>query len=221
MKCRQFDRDLDAFLAAGLPSAQKRNMELHRDSCACCREQLRQWEALAIGARQLPHVAAPAGFEAALMRRIRAQEHRRWRYLFLDLPRPLVQTVAFASLAMVIGLSAVLLRSDFSADKSGLAELQAADDARFSQPIAIPAGDLASGPGVQEISSAVNREAIPLPAIPIRAGFRNYAIPQNAEYVDYLLKGTGNREVYVRLPRTILYYPPADNDVYYVRNISH
>jgi hypothetical protein len=156
------------------------------------------------------------------MRRIRAREHRRWRYLIFDFPRPLVRAAAYATLTLIVGLSAFLLRSGyFSAGESPGVEYQTAGEPALSQPAVLPAEDAAASQGYLGMTTPREREWGALPAIPIRSDFRNYAVPQDAEYVDYLLKGTGNREVYVRLPRTIIYSPPADNDLYYVRNISH
>lgn len=222
MKCRDFDRAMEAFISGDLPPARMSEMESHRYACLRCREQHRQWEALSIGARQLPRVTAPAGFEAALMRRIRAREHRRWRYLIFDFPRPLVRAAAYATLTLIVGLSAFLLRSGyFSAGESPGVEYQTAGEPALTQPAGLPAEDAAASQGYLGMTTPREREWGALPAIPIRSDFRNYAVPQDAEYVDYLLKGTGNREVYVRLPRTIIYSPPADNDLYYVRNISH
>ena len=72
-----------------------------------------------------------------------------------------------------------------------------------------------------EASARPESDLFSVPPDRMRSRFANYAISRNADYVDYLLKGTGDQEVYIRLPRTIIYYPPADNDAYYVRNISH
>jgi hypothetical protein len=222
MNCGNFDRLIGPFVDGDLPPAQVRIMEAHLDSCPQCREQLREWRALSTTARQLPRFSAPAGFESELMRRIQAREHRRWRYLLFDLPRPAVQALAYASLVFALGISALLLRQ--AAFRSGPMEAEYRSPeppAAVSNPIAGPVRRAGDDGQFMEASSRTEPDMFALPPIRMRYGFSNYAIPQNTDYVDYLVKGTGDQEVYIRLPRTIIFYPPADNDAYYVRNISH
>lgn len=220
MNCKQFQAFLDPYPENILSPVDLPEVERHAATCAGCREQMTQQEQLSRMARQLPRVAAPAGFEQELMRRIRAQEYKKFRYRWFNMPRPAIQSLVYASLLVAMGISVVLLQHKSTGEPTGLVGVAPRNESSDIRPApAVPVEERIGGDWIPTADSRFNaglrRSAIR------RASWGEYSIPADTEYVDYLLKGTGNKEVFVRIPRTILYHAPADADPYYIRNISH
>jgi hypothetical protein len=221
MNCRKFETLLDTQFNRDTSRDTALEMQHHASTCQRCRSLQLQWEQISRAAQQLPRCSAPDSFETQLMRRIHAQEHRKFRYYWFNLPRPMVQAAAYSLVFLAVGISVLLMPGKQSPEIPASVANRTSESTPF-QRLDTPMPALvqsASRAAVEELEGGIRigRPATtPLPVL-----FGEFSSQADREYVDYLLKGTGNREVFVRVPRVIRYQAPANDDTFYVHNISH
>jgi hypothetical protein len=229
MNCRTFHRNLEDYLENGLDFAGRFGMERHAQQCIGCEKVLADAQRLGQMARELKRVQAPAGFEDAILKKIGNRKlHSRfsrfrnfWIYSF--------DRLSWQKLALSSCSAALLLLGVFFAfnhhplQHASPRELQSqqsvsqkvAPPKTPEKPAIIDKNFLASAQKteVKRPKSAVKRTEIPPPVDVQQEELLNEL--QDADYVEYLIVGPGNRPVTVRTT----YGQPSEE--FYIRNVSH
>lgn len=227
MDCRTFHRKLEDYLEGGMDFPARFGMERHASRCYSCERDV----AVALKLRQMAHDLKTAGaspeFEVALLARIREQKsrHRFWRlesiwlYGFDGASWRTVGAAALTAL-LAVGTLSVLYWSGVMVDPPGM---QAAADPGAIPPDAaispwpglLPAGgEMAAGRPATLGANVSARSLQDDWAMP-------YADPADSDYFELLVPVSGDRQLIMRLPKTIrMRYAQASRE-YFIRNVSH
>lgn len=226
MKCRTTNNHLQDYLDHTLPAALKEELECHFAMCPACREKLNQWKWLGEAARRMPLVDPQPGLEIILRRRLRQVDVSLGSRGWFRIPKYAYQAVAVGLLGMAIG--ALLFPFFWPAGPREEVASQPAvhqedkNSAQLSRPPLPPLGSERPDASMEGTSVANHppsalyyspRIGAPLPGTIISNPER--------EFVEYLLKGTGQDEITVRMPKTIYIRPSMETDQAYFRYISH
>jgi hypothetical protein len=221
MDCRKFQKNLEDYLEGELDFPGRFGMERHAQQCFICGRELASAQKIGRMAQELKRVSAPPDFEAAVLSRIHAKGthtrlwtlRRLWIYGF-DYPSWRMVTLGASALALV-GFVIFLA-------------------AHRSPPVS------SAGQNTESITAPPRMESSRLPVMgentefaPVtlrspraragdltkESGFATQIEP--SEFVDYLVPGPGDRQMIVRLPKTILMRYGQPSEEYYIRNVSH
>ncbi len=232
MDCRTFERNLEDYLEGGLDFAGRFGMERHAQQCFSCDKTVSDAQKLSRMARNLKRVAAPADFEAAVLARIQKEGLARrpawyWRLPVFWNDRWSWRPVALGIMALaLLGLGALISTRWVKVESDGSVRLARKDSEGSSAPRMNPAVD----PGSTRLESTDLEEASnqqkPFPSDAVLpadgSGLSIYADPAaGTGYVEYLVPGTGNRQIIMRLPKTIWMRYGQPTEEYYIRNVSH
>ncbi len=231
MDCRSFNRKLEDYLQGGLDFPGRFGMERHARQCFACGKTVEDAQKLGRMARNLGRVRAPASFEADLLGRIRREGLARRRGGFLRLPLfwsdwlPW-RTVAFGTLAIGLLVAGILVSGRWiNVEPDGSIRWARKEPVREQAPQinreTNPSVPVESSDGSEVSEQAGIRQAgVVFPTQ--ESGLSIYAEPAtDTNYVDYLVPGPGDRQMIMRLPKTIWMRYGQPSEEYYIRNVSH
>jgi anti-sigma factor RsiW len=233
MDCRTFNRKLEDYLEGGLDFPGRFGMDRHAQQCFACGKTAADAQKIARMARSLKRVTAPDDFEAAVLARIQkggfARRRTGWQ---ARLPifwgdnwvwRPVALG---AVIVAVLGAGIVFLTRATVIEPDGSVRLMRKDSASPSQ--IQPGPDLASGTVPMESAdvdeSPAQGKTLQSNAIlfPQESGLTIETDPAaGTDYVEYLVPGPGDRQLIMRLPKTIRMRYGQPSAEYYIRNVSH
>jgi len=236
MDCRKFQKNLEDYLEGGLDFPGRFGMERHAQQCFGCGHELADAQKLEHMARELKRVSAPPDFEAEVLNRIHAQGGRSrfrslrrfWIYGF-DYPSWRLVTLGASALAL-LGFGIFLSASWVSHNHQTPASLASSTPT----PVLSSGGNAEFDPALSSFRpsasdhSANAKNIAPVNLSPSgkrggfsieRDGFAGQIEP--SEYEDYLVPGPGDRQMIVRLPKTIRMRYGQPSEDYYIRNVSH
>jgi len=233
MDCRTFDRKLEDYLEGGLDFPGRFGMERHAQQCFACGKTVADAQKITRMVRSLNRVAAPDDFEAAVLAKIQKGGFARRRTGWLSrLPifwddkwawRP----VALGALIVaVLSVGGVLLTQWINIEPDGSVRWMHKNSVSPS-PVQ-PGPELASGTVPMESTDTEEApgQAKPLQSnavlFPQGSGLAIDAEPvAGTDYVEYLVPGPGDRQLIMRLPKTIRMRYGQPSEEYYIRNVSH
>jgi hypothetical protein len=236
MDCRTFHKKLEDYLEGGLDFPGRFGMERHAQQCFRCGREASDAQKLTRLARELDRVKAPADFEASLLARIQKEHLRKPGSWFWRLPvfwsdawscRP----AAWGALAVVLlGVGIFYLSRWNSTELSGVSLVhRTVARPPEVQPAPLDAENSAGQerPSVAEVSESLpagGRKALRNDAVfsTEESGLSIYAEPAaDTGYEQFLVPGPENRQIIVRLPKTIRMRYGQPSEEYYIRNVSH
>jgi len=232
MDCRSFNRKLEDYLQGELDFPGRFGMERHAQQCFACGKTVEDAQKLGRMARNLGRVRAPANFEADLLARIRreglARRHTRfWRPpLFWSDWLPW-RTAVFGAVGVALLLAGVFVTGRWISVEQDGSIRWARKDVERTQPAQLdPEANSSTVPLEPSDVAEVSAQAKPLQraaAFPAQeSGLSIFAEPaSDTNYVDYLVPGPGDRQMIVRLPKTIWMRYGQPSEEYYIRNVSH
>jgi hypothetical protein len=227
MKCRTFEKQLQDYLDSILEDVQTEEMKQHASSCSACSGLLRRWIRTSEAVRSLPQVESQPDLEIVLRRRLKNEKTPGHWFSWVFVPKLAYQMISVGLLGVAIG-SAVfyLFQPTEPTETQVAAPIHKSEEAGISKPL--------PPSSIPKESRSAERGAYPV-GIPVASGMPESAFDPtevnwsseaflrdpNGEYVEYLLKGTGQEEILVRMPKVIRVRPPVENDQGYFRYISH
>ncbi len=232
MDCHSFDKKLEDYLEGGLDFPGRFGMERHAQQCFACGKTVADAQKLSRMARDLSRVKAPANFETAVLARIQKEGLVRRSVWFWRLPvfsgdgwewRP----VALAALALaMLGAGLFLTTRWINIEPDGSVRWARKDSAKSSAPQSSPELSFGTLPVESSDFNEVSEQAKPLQAGAVfsagESGLSIYAEPAaGTGYVEYLVPGPGDRQLIMRLPKTIRMRYGQPSEEYYIRNVSH
>ncbi len=228
MDCRKFHKNLEDYLEGGLDFPGRFGMERHARQCYSCGCELSGAQKIARMAQELKRVSAPPDFEAAVLRRIQARGTRtRFRALRrfwvygLDNPSWRIVTAGVAAMVLVGFLVLLTARRPAPATSSSRNPEKGAPVPH--RVTAAPPAEAPIGPFAAEDSRiapvTLRSPRAQAGKLAAEKGFAPQIEP--SDYVDYLVPGPGDRQMIVRLPKTILMRYGQPSEEYYIRNVSH
>jgi len=238
MDCRKFHRNLEDYLEGGLDFAGRFGMERHAQQCLGCGKAVADAQKLSQMARQLERVGAPEDFEASLLRRIQSDSagRRAWRSWWPPVGFLEFRSWRFAAVGslafLLVGIGAFFAarwtRTDTPSASVSISAKSANPAPPDSNPIDMPAPAAFQAPAANH-TPAFPDSLIPGqdPAGPVRGRYAMgypsavYMESADADYVEYLVPGPGNRQFIMRLPKTIRMRYGQPSEEYFIRNVSH
>ncbi len=205
MNCKEFSRLLEE-----RPPERKEEMARHAAVCRRCHKIAADWEKLSLLFAELEPARAPEDFERRLFHAIRGRAlpgQGKGAAGRFSLPRAwqLVQypgsIAAGVAMGILIALALLLFRSS-------------------PFPVSAPDGELAGGGEPVKVESNVPAVGPVVPAAVEREP-RPPGEQQQRDYVEVMLKGTGESQVIVRLPRTIRINAASESEEHYLSYVSH
>ena len=236
MDCRTFQKNVETYLQGGLDFTGRFSIERHAQQCFICGKELTEAQTLGQKARELSRVCAPPNFEGAVLNRIHKENGRSrfwnmkrfWVYGF-EWPSPLMMAAGVMSLAF-LGLGALysvgwLTRGDPSSSRF----------LATGEPAATPQmqGNAGLGTFPPAGQEAASFEAKPATAVPAASSLSRtssiadenwaeiQAEPVDSEFMEYRVPGPGDRQLIMRLPKTIRMKSGQPSEEYFIRNVSH
>jgi len=212
-------------------------MERHAEQCFACGKVVEEAQRLGRQARELMRVSAPADFEAGLLRRIQSEglarpawSFWRWPWMFQEFLSWRSVTLGAAAMAF-LGFGVFIVTRWMGTERPGITSATAGAPGLIQPQVpdtAPPAiGDRNVSPAELSLPAAVSRPAN-APARSRRAGFSAdrqrpplFLESADSEYVEYLVPGTGDRQLVMRLPKTIRMRYGQPSEEYFIRNVSH
>ncbi len=237
MDCRSFHRKLEDYLQGGMDFAGRFGIERHAQQCYGCGVTLKNAQRLGRMARELERVQAPVDFEAALMARIHASKSKRrgallwkaWVYGTEQVPwRTLAWSAASAAI-VGIGIFVALRQAQHEwaiprtpASAQRIPNRAASSDPGALSPLLSAPEPLSADPSIPVFNPRVVALGDPRARYyPDDDWTRSYVAPEDAGYVDYAVPGPGNRQVIMRLPRSIRLRYAQPSEEYFLQNVSH
>ncbi len=229
MDCRTFHKNLEDYLEGGLDFPHRFGMERHVQQCISCGKQAADAQELRQQARGLKRVTAPPDFEASVLRRIQADKTRHWFWRIrsfwiygLEWPSWQRMAAAGASLA-VLALGAFVSVRWIRPDRepsAALSGISRPDDSAGMRKVSgrdqVPSNDmqLMEAPEFRMVTPESMADQSSQPGFVIEGS----GTAVSAEYVEYLVPGTGER---LLLPKTIRMRYSQPSEEHFVRNVSH
>ncbi len=232
MDCRTFNKKLEDYLQGELDFPGRFGMERHAEQCFACGKTAADAQKLGRMARNLGRVRAPADFEAALLARIQKEGLARrsswfWRFPLFWSDRWPWRAAAFGALAVVVlGVGVFIFARRINVEPDGSVRWTGREEAP-AQPLQSNAEINSSTVPLEPSDLAEVSERIkPLPGgmilSPRESGLSLYAEPAGAaNYVQYVIPGPDDRQMLMRLPKTIWMRHGQPSEEYYIRNVSH
>jgi hypothetical protein len=236
MDCRTFHKKLEDYLEGGLDFPGRFGMERHAQQCYLCGKDVSDAQKLTRAARDIERVKAPAGFEAALLARIQ-KEHLRnrvgwvWRLPVFWSDAWACRPAAWGALAVTLLGAGIfyVARWNYS-DPNGVSVTQkTAARPQEVQPVPLDAENPQGQgrPSIAEVSESLPAKRPKSPHNDAvfsteESGLSVFAEPAaDSGYEQYLIPGPDNRQIIVRLPKTIRMRYGQPSEEYYIRNVSH
>ena len=233
MDCRTFNRKLEDYLEDGLDFPGRFGMERHAQQCFACGKTVADAQKIRRLSRSLTRVTAPENFEAAVLARIQKGGFVRRRTGWLSrLPifwdeRWAWRPVALGALIVAaLGVGVALLTQWTNIEPDGSVRWIRKNSA--SPAPVQPALNFASGTVPMESTDAEDgsgrARTLQSNAVlfPQESGLTIDAEPAaGTDYVEYLVPGPGDRQLIMRLPKTIRMRYGQPSEEYYIRNVSH
>jgi hypothetical protein len=217
MDCRSFQKGLEDYREGTLDFPTRYGMERHAQQCFLCGKDLRDAEALGQASRVLHRVSAPPDFETAVLSRIYRQTSkrvglaRRFRLYSFDWHSPAMLTggvlclvvVAFGVLFSINGLSpetsspgpVIATRQPSPAVPSSTEKISI-DPSQI--PTVVPAtSELKIVKKVSDKRQPTERHSEKPVWTPMQTD------QSETEFTEYVVPGPGNRQLIMRLPKTI------------------
>ena len=222
MDCRTFHKNLEDYLEERQDFSGRFGMERHAQQCFGCANDLTAAQRLGQMARELKRVPAPPDFEAGVLNKIHSRSTHRalwklhgpwvygWDWSWL---RPAtVGTVAL----ILLGLG--VIPSNHRGKNSHQISAPVVSQVDGADPAKPPAGTLIRGtkPMEANLSSTAGTGPSIDQALPVIS-----AEPADADYVEYMVPGPDNRQIIMRLPRTIRMRYGQPSEEYFIQNVSH
>jgi hypothetical protein len=213
---------LEDYLEGGLDFPGRFGMERHAQQCFSCGKIVADAQELSRKARECNRVAAPPGFETAVMKRIQAATAERgfrhpfqlWSWSFGRPPWRLL--AAGASGIALLGLGIFFTLRFVPRARPGAEPSVAALQAR---PEPAPAVQNANPPRTADLSRQKSLESATMrntPDLPLQS-----VDLSDSGYVELLIPDDGGRMRVVRLPSTIRMRYGQPSEQYFIRNVSH
>lgn len=221
MDCRTFRGRLEDYLEGGLDFPGRFGMERHAQQCFSCGKMVADAQELSRKARECNRVAAPPGFETAVMKRIQdAAATRGFRQpfrLWWDFGRPPWRLLAAgASSIALLGLGIFFTLRFLPRARPGAEPPVAALSAR---PEPAPAVQNANPPGRADLSGRKSLDSMAMRNVsdlPVES-----VDSLDSDYVELLIPDAGGRIRLVRLPKIIRMQYGQPSEQYFIRNVSH
>ncbi len=235
MDCGAFHKNLEDYLQGGLDYAGRLGMERHGEQCFRCGQELAQALELHEMAAGLRAVAAPNGFEDAVLQRIRADEsrgrswslYRDWIYGF-EWANWRRIAIASSGLAVIVFAGLFLVYRSAS-DRGQLYPLVSGEEplnvpSKPQNNPVIPPPSVSGRSAMMARAVSVGTPAAVMPQ-PAAEGFESGAEvklePADAEFMEYRIVGPDDRPFVVRLPKTIRMKYGQPSEEYFIRYVSH
>jgi hypothetical protein len=237
MNCRTFHRNLEDYLEDGLDFPGRFGMERHSQQCIGCGKVIADAQRLGQMARELKRVKAPSNFEASLLEEIGKRKlnsrftrfRRLWIYGFepLSWRKPALASAGLA--VLLLGVFYAFNYSYFHYLPRTSPPLQTSIPQAAPHPIAadrseiIAKNSLEKNPENKTVQSKVRAQKAPAPQLIDIARQEMIVDQEEADYIEYLMMGSDNRPVTVRLPlpKEIRMQYGQPNEEYFIRNVSH
>jgi hypothetical protein len=234
MDCRAFQRNLEDYLEGGLDFPARFGMERHAKQCFSCEKSISTAFALRQMAREFQRVSAPEGFEHTLLARIRTDKTRHRFAWFRDWW--LLSAGGFSwRVASVTALVTVLVVGSLTYFYFG-ASMQRRVDSQAGQLSALSG---AANQGISRTIDAGSAVRIGMGGLESAIGeggvlnllqsgslgaenwARPFSDPSDTDFVEVPIPVSGDRQLILRLPRTIrMRYTPRSQE-YFIRTVSH
>jgi hypothetical protein len=232
MDCRTYHRRLEDYLEGGMDFPARFGMERHARQCYACEKHVTEALHLRQRTRELARVGAPADFETSLLAKIREEKarHRFWKlesFWVYGFDRLSWRTAGAAATAVVLIAGAVTLsrfgvryfETEFrqSPDRTHLEQRypgEGGDPASVPSRLGTPGwGDPGNSGGALNVGASgyFGRDAWAIP----------YSEPGDSDYWEFLVPVSGDRQLIMRLPRTIRMRYDQPSQEYFIRNVSH
>jgi hypothetical protein len=236
MDCRKFQKNLEDYLEGGLDFPGRFGMERHARQCFGCERELAYAQKLSQMAREIKRVSAPAGFEAGVLSRIHARGPRSrfwslrrfWIYGF-DYPSwrlVALGTSALALLGFGVFFALFWVGRDHKSPASWVSNTPTSVSSSLQNTGFVSAPSSLEPSARPESAETRNSGPVTLDSPRVRSrssteddGFAGQTEP--SEYEECLVPGPGDRQMIVRLPKTILMRYAQPSEEYYIRNVSH
>jgi hypothetical protein len=236
MDCRTFHKKLEDYLEGGLDFPGRFGMERHAQQCFLCGKVVSDAQKLTRMARGLDRVKAPSDFEASLLSRIQKEHVPRrsgwpWRLPIFWGYEWSWRPVGWGALAVaLLGAGFFLSTRWTNSDLNGVSLAQKpvvatpaaqTNPGDFERPAAVEPSNVAE---VSDSMPPSGRKALRADAVfsTQESGLSVYAEPATGTgYEQYLVPGPDNRQIIVRLPKTIRMRYGQPSEEYYIRNVSH
>jgi hypothetical protein len=237
MNCRTFHRNLEDYLEDGLDFPSRFGMERHAQQCIGCGKVLADAQRLSQMARELKRVKAPSNFEDSLLEEIGKRElnrrfslfRRLWIYGFEPLSWRKLALASFSFAVLLLGVFYAYNYSSFHFTGRPSPPLQTSIPKAAPHTITaenyeiIAKNSLEKSPENKTVQSKVIAKKAPEPHPIDIAQQEMIADQEEADYIEYLMMGSDNRPVTVRLPlpkEIRMQYGQPDEE-YFIRNVSH
>jgi len=231
MDCRTFHRRLEDYLEGGLDFPARFGMERHAKQCYACEKDVTEAVRLRQMARELQRVGAPPNFETALLARIQTEKsHRRfwklqslWLYGFEGFSWRAASITALVTVSVVVtvsyfhfGTGRYQPTAPQVAEERLAAQLPARNGSDAAPNVGLPDESALSGEG--DVFARGTKGPVGLGRDDLATPF---ATPADSDYVEFLVPVSGDRQLIMRLPRTIRMQYNQPSREYFIRNVSH
>jgi hypothetical protein len=239
MDCRTFQKNLEDYLEGGLDFPRRFGMERHAQQCFGCGNAVTAAQKLSQMARQLHRVSAPRNFEAALLSRIQQQHLSRRSWKFWHWPACFYEWPSWRSIALsaavvsFLGFGIAITVRWVQSERAGTAAVAIekpgpAPPHRQNVELPSPSPGRTAMSGAEPQLPTVASDAVKLPARGSQANYANEEVrppflmeSADSDYVEYLVPGPGDRQLVMRLPKTIRMRYGQPSEDYFIRNVSH
>jgi len=240
MNCKSFQKNLEDYLEGGLDFPGRFGMERHAQQCYVCGKGMVTAQRLSELAKQVGRVGAPVNLEASVLARIHARDSSSWLHDFwvYRFEWPSWRALSLAALSMAfVGIAAFWAARGMNwagpARHPELTHIPVAEGLGTTTPQQ-SAPTQAAGPLValrQDRVGEVSETSVkPLTVSPRRFGNRSpYSTEESwaaqplqsvdEDYLEYAVPG--QRNLIMRLPKTIRMRYAEPSQEHFIRNVSH
>ncbi len=235
MDCRTFHRRLEDYLEGGLDFPGRFGMERHAKQCYACEKDVNEALRLRQMAHELSRVVAPPDFEASLLARIRNEQPPRrfwqrqswWLYGFEGFSWRVASVTALITVFIVGTVSYIHLRPGLNQQLQPGASVESPVSPRMEADPGMTVNEAGSTPeGAHDLTNATPQRASASGLEGVGRAGRDtwttpFADPADSEFVEFLVPVSGDRQLIMRLPRTIRMRLDQPSREYFIRNVSH
>lgn len=211
-------------------------IERHAQQCYSCGKEMRDAIRLGQMARALNRVKAPANFEARLLARLQDAKARRtssqlwklWDYVADQVSLRAVAAGAAATVLLGLGIFILVHPRQFRpplfverGDRPA-APVAAVDSNAARAPVPVNAGAAADGVAAQ----ILNPRIVPIGDPKSRSSLaddwtESFLDPGDLGFLEYRVPGPGDRQLIMRLPKSIRVRYGQPSEEYFIRHVSH